>query len=265
MAAFRAKHPVLLFFLAAYGFSWLIWLPLVADTAGWIRVPWSHFHMQQIGAFGPSLMAVLIAGQGRKGLLKSAIHWRVHPGLYLVALVGPAAYMVAGRSLHSLMGGALAPNPAVSTGVIITTFIFQLLYGGPLAEELGWRGYALPRMQARMGFWGASCTLGAVWALWHLPLFFVRGSAQYGTSFIGFLLTGVGLSVLIGWVFNAARGSVLLTLLTHAGVNTAASFILIAPAGGQNNGPFFWTLALVGVTILVSAVRTRISRRKLAA
>lgn len=242
------------FFACAFGFSWLFWLPLVADTAGWIKLPDGHFHIQQIGAFGPAAAALLLAGKERRSLLASLVRWRVHPLLYLVALVGPALYMQGGRLLHSLTGGALAPNLSVSPGVIISTFLFLLFYGGPLQEEPGWRGYALPRMQARMGFWGATCSLGAIWALWHLPLFFVRGSAQYHANMIGFLLTGIGLSILMGWVYNAARGSILLPLLTHAGVNTAASFIRISPYGVQKNGPFFWSIALIGATILLSMV-----------
>ncbi|HYF93492.1 MAG TPA: CPBP family glutamic-type intramembrane protease [Symbiobacteriaceae bacterium] len=262
MAAFRTS---LRFFVAAFGFSWLVWLPLAADTAGWIEVPGSHFHLGQIGAFGPSLAALLLAGRDRKALLKRAAQWRANPLLYLAALFGPAAYMTGGRLIHAWLGGAPAPNPPVSPGVIITTYIFVLLYGGPVQQEFGWRGYALPRLQAQLGFWRAAFALGAAWALWQLPLCFVRGSAQYGTSFAVLVLTGIGLSVLAGWIYNASHGSVLLALLAHAGANTAANFVLNWPVRGPGTGPFLWTCALVAATVATVVMHSRRSRRRMAA
>ena len=117
--------------------------------------------------------------------------------------------------------------------MLLVEFVRVLFLGGPLGEELGWRGFALPRLQGRHTALTSSVVLGLVWGLWHIPLYFVPGTGQYeitrsgnGVAFaIGGAATWtIGLSVLFTWLFNQTRGSLLVVIGFHAAVNLAALF-----------------------------------------
>jgi hypothetical protein len=88
-----------------------------------------------------------------------------------------------------------------------------------LGEEIGWRGYALPRLAARFGFARASVLLGLIWGIWHLPLFVLPAHANYGQSFWLFVFGSTALSVAMAWLFVHTRGSVALAMLMHSAVN----------------------------------------------
>ncbi|HEU5103163.1 MAG TPA: CPBP family intramembrane glutamic endopeptidase [Roseiflexaceae bacterium] len=89
-----------------------------------------------------------------------------------------------------------------------------------IGEELGWRGYALPRLQARYGGLGASLILGILWAAWHLPNQFIPGLEFYGYGFATFALYVVAMTVLFTWLARETHGSVLLAWLFHGAINT---------------------------------------------
>jgi membrane protease YdiL (CAAX protease family) len=115
--------------------------------------------------------------------------------------------------------------------------VFVLIVG----EELGWRGYALPRLLAERSVLAASLILGVLWGAWHLPTFFVPGAPQYGLPFSAFVLLTMAYSVLIGWVYVHARGSVLIASLLHGAINLSQSFFL----GGVDPAKEYWLLAAV--------------------
>src|SRR5918912_3555685 len=86
-------------------------------------------------------------------------------------------------------------------------------------EEIGWRGYALPRLQRRFAPLPASLLLGIVWGCWHAPQWFIPETGQQGFAFPAFLVWVVALSIMFGWIANGTRGSVLLVILSHAATN----------------------------------------------
>jgi len=92
-------------------------------------------------------------------------------------------------------------------------------------EEIGWRGYALPRLAARMGFARAGVLLGVIWAAWHLPFFFVPGIDMYRQSFLLFVFSVTALSVAITWLYVRTNGSLLLTMLMHSAVNQTVGIV----------------------------------------
>ncbi|HKE23831.1 MAG TPA: CPBP family intramembrane glutamic endopeptidase, partial [Bryobacteraceae bacterium] len=104
--------------------------------------------------------------------------------------------------------------------------LIAIIFSTPVqaGEEVGWRGYALPRMAARLGFGPASIVLGAIWGLWHLPLFFVPGE-DYGQPFFVFAMGTTALSVAIAWLYANTKGSLLLTMLMHSAVNQTVGVI----------------------------------------
>ena len=137
------------------------------------------------------------------------------------------------------------PIPLMFGAAIIST-----LFGGQIGEELGWRGYALPRMSRSMGLGAASILLGFIWGSWHLPLFYILGGDTVGQSFPFYLLQVVAISVAIAWVYMKTGGSLLITMLFHAAVNNTKDIVPSAMPGANNP----WTLHASAVGWLTVAI-----------
>jgi membrane protease YdiL (CAAX protease family) len=118
---------------------------------------------------------------------------------------------------------------------------------GGLSEEFGWRGYALPELQAKWNALVSSLILGVIWAAWHIPLWFLAGSSQQGTSFWIFLANLVLTSILYTWLVNNARGSILVAVVFHAISNTVAQMF---PEPTSNL--FYWII--LGLTVIIVVV-----------
>lgn len=158
--------------------------------------------------------------QGLKSLYGRLIRWRFGIQWYALVLFGiPAVGWIAAR-----IAGANPLKPA-STPAEFLLLLFYVLITGPLCEELGWRGFALPRLLERFSPFTASLILGILWGVWHLPSFFVGGMVQAGMSILLFLINAVFLSIFVTWVFQHTNGSVLSTVLIHFTVNICASII----------------------------------------
>jgi uncharacterized protein len=172
-------------------------------------------------------------------LLRSYVHWRVGVQWYLVAVIGfPVLMLLA----FVVVPGALADFVAPDWSFVpfyLSNFAFALfLAGGPLLEEGGWRGFALPRLQRLQGPVVGTLILGALWSLWHLPIFFgplaVTGpDATFVSASIAFVLFTIGLigiSVIMTWVLNNCGGSVLMAIFAHAGFDSAPAFVALFPS-----------------------------------
>jgi hypothetical protein len=216
--------------LLAYGISWLIWSPAVLATAGIIPSPLPMALltglMIMLGAFGPLVAAFTCTAReeghtGVRHLLARGRHWRI--GWLPIAVIAglPFVASVTARALDALTGGTPPPFALEAPLALLPTFLFILLLGGPIQEEFGWRGYALPRLQARWGAAGASLILGLVWALWHVPFWFMEGAGMGGTPLPIFVLYNVGLAGVMTWLHNQTRGSVCAAILMH----TVANFV----------------------------------------
>jgi uncharacterized protein len=167
--------------------------------------------------------------EGREGvrrLLGRLVLWRVGIQWYLFALIGVPLIMVLGTMVYSMslpnLGALGGPSYLLS---YLASFAFVTVLGGPLLEEIGWRGFALARMERLHGPLLASVILGVLWALWHLPEFLVptwaASSGGGGISGIAmFILTVITFTIVITWVFNNTRASVLLAILVHSSIDT---------------------------------------------
>jgi membrane protease YdiL (CAAX protease family) len=113
---------------------------------------------------------------------------------------------------------------------------FAIPFSTPVqaGEEIGWRGYALPRLSEHLGLPSASIVLGVIWAVWHLPFFFFAGNDKSGQSFPVYLLSATGLSVAMAWLYWRTNGSLLLTMLMHAAVNNTKDIVPSAVSGATN-------------------------------
>jgi membrane protease YdiL (CAAX protease family) len=121
--------------------------------------------------------------------------------------------------------GVGLPLSAVAGTLLLNAWMFLL------TEETAWRGFALPRMQVRLRPLVASALLGAIWSLWHLPLFFQEGSFQSRIPFAGFVVSTIATSIVIGWLFDHARGSVLIAALFHAVTDVTIAFTGVMTSG----------------------------------
>jgi hypothetical protein len=263
-----ADSGLAVYFALAFVLAWVFWVPAALSEQGAVGGSPPTALLVVLGTFAPSVAAVLVAarkgGAGARPLLGQLLRWRVGPGWYAVALFGPAALMLVAIGLHVALGGAVPDFPEPSRWPLVAVnLVLVLLVGGPLGEELGWRGFALPRLQARHGALRASVVLGVVWALWHLPLFAVPGAPQGQVPFLLFVAQAVALSVFFAWAYNGSAGSLPIVLLLHASVNTWAGALRILPEATGSLLP--WILAtalacLVAVALVLAYGSSTLSR-----
>jgi uncharacterized protein len=235
--ALLARYPLGSFFVMTYAFSWLVWSPWVLgqDGAGLLPINISQTASGYLNATailaGPTLSAFImtVTTEGREGvrrLLGRLVLWRVGFRWYLFALIGVPLIMLVGTMVYSMELPNLAAlgGPSYLLGYL-ASFALVTVLGGPLLEEIGWRGFALPRMERLHGPLLASLILGVLWALWHLPEFLVpswAASSGGGSilSIIRFIVFAITVTVVITWVFNNTRASVLLAILVHSSIDT---------------------------------------------
>lgn len=241
------RHPLIAFFVLAYALTWPL-IPLVSLSPLW-GFP---------ALFGPALAAIAVAAiaEGRTGLkdlLGRMVRWRVGARWYAVALGLPVILALAAAGLHFVLGARVAVELG---GLSALNFVVFVLIIG---EELGWRGYALPRLLVGRSALSASLILGVLWGAWHLPTFFVSGAPQHGLPFSAFVLLTVAYSVVFTWVYLHTRGSVLIATLLHGAINFSQGLFL----GGIDPAREYWLLAAVyGVAALalVAATGSSLSR-----
>jgi membrane protease YdiL (CAAX protease family) len=179
------------YFAMAYGIAWLVWLPGVAASLGFLTLPLPASALVTLGAFGPLAAAFFQTAreQGRVGvkqLWQQALNFKVDPRWLAVTLLLPLSLAGAAYFIYRLTYGTAAPLPLFANPLlIVATFVFIFFLGGPVQEEFGWRGYALVRLQRRWSAFTASLIVGAAWGLWHLPLFFMSGVSQSYLPFLG--------------------------------------------------------------------------------
>ncbi len=240
-------HPLISYFIFAYAFSWLISLPYLLSVWGVIKGDFlTLFALKQW--VGPALAAIMMTGMidGKKGLVKlrnRLRQWRAGWPWYLFALVGIPVLVIVGVIVQP---GALDRFQGIPIQLWFTylfTFI-GVFIGVGLPEEVGWRGFALPRMQKRFGPFKASLLLGILWAFWHL-LFFLTPDHGGGPgmpimpvliNFLIFSLMVIALTFIFTWFYNHTQGSVLLAGLLHSGIDTPQlTFLPLFIAVGQAN------------------------------
>ena len=230
MAPTIQRHPVATFFVLAFAITWVVWVPRAAASQGLLASD-LPIVVGQVWSWGPAIAALLAASLtgGRAAVRELGarlVRWRVGRQWYLVVLVGPAAFSFVVAGLYTLLLGgswsAAAPQ-AFDRGVLALVPIFVVLaLTDGMGEEVGWRGYALPRLLARHSALGASLLLGVLWALWHLPLFWTEGYPLYQSPIWLLFVDLPAQAIIYTWIFQHTRGSVLLAILLHAAGNLFA-------------------------------------------
>jgi membrane protease YdiL (CAAX protease family) len=216
------------------GWSSLFW----AASVQWdVRGEPSQSFLFLLGGAGPFLAAVALT-QLRETAATRRDFWirvfdprRLRWPWWLTALLIHPAIVALAFSVDTFLGGSLPRlEPSARSVPAILSLLFFVFWFGPLPEEIGWRGFALDRLQHRMTALLASLTLGSVWALWHVPLFFVPGSFQESLNpgsprSVMFLASMVPLSVLMTWVYNNTDRSTLSAVLIHYSGNLCGALV----------------------------------------
>ena len=225
--------PLPVYFALTFLVAWAFWY--AANAVGGDSA--SQFLFLP-GTFAPGIVAVLLTARaegaaGVRALLAPLFKWEVGARWYLFALLFMAAIKLTVALLLRVTTGEWPRFGDTPLILMLAATLVSTLTLGQSGEEVGWRGYALPRMAARLGLGPASLILGVIWALWHLPLFFLPGTSTTGQSFPLYLLQVTALSVALAWLWWRTGGSLLLTMLLHAAVNNTKDIVPSAVAGAH--------------------------------
>jgi len=234
------RFPLTSFFALAYTWTWLCWWSVLA-------FPTSKESLATLGQFGPFAAALIVTcatgrWAGLRGFLTSLVRWRVHPVWFGISLLLLPALMLIAIVLYASFYGTVTTLRFQGTlPTLPAHFIYTLLLCGPLGEEPGWRGFALPRLQAKYGSIAASVALGLLWAGWHLPLWWIVQPTP--CAFPLYVAGAVLMTFLFTWLFNHTRGSVFISLIFHASLSTASVRLPEVPAYQ------LWVLCLLSVVL----------------
>jgi membrane protease YdiL (CAAX protease family) len=256
LRAFVKRHSLVIGIVLMFALTW----PVYSDLGLFV-------------GYGLALASLIMTGvtlgrAGVRALLRRFLIWRVGVQWYLVILLGPAILGLGAIGLDLILGGATPDFTNVDARRIFGTsaslwyfvvpfFLVDVLTNG---EETGWRGFVLPRLQARFSALVSSLILGVVWGLWHLPKFWVAGDTE---SFAFAMLHNIAMAVLFTWVYNNTNGSLLIATVFLAALNTAYVFL---PIGLSMTGDTIPRLISVGIefvavlAVVVVAGPARLSR-----
>lgn len=252
------------YFILALGWSWLFWLPVVFTGMDISVTPGIVLFI--IGIFGPAVSGILLTyltgdQQERREYWSRLISFtRIRPRWYaIIILIAPVCSVLAILTGFVIKGNIPSVDTAVSYvthPLTIIPFAMVTMIYGPLPEELGWRGYALDRLQRKWNALAASLVLGVIWAVWHMPIFFMRSSLLsevlplWSTQFWVSMGPGMlAIAVVMTWIYNNTQRSTLAAILFHFMMNFTLEFLRLP--GDFKIYQFVW---LTIIAILVTLV-----------
>jgi uncharacterized protein len=272
------RHPLIAFFVIAFAGTWIAFLPLVLAQNG---LGLFSYTIPEIGPYPPSywfavlgallgptlasftVTAITTGKAGVQQLLRRYALWRVGLRWYLFVLVGVPLFQLVCASIFL----GIAPLTALiqQWPLYFTTFLPNLLIivvAVQIWEEGGWSGFAVPNLQKCFGALRTALILGPLWALWHLPVFFVPGQIfdqKVGAitmivQMVLMIIVAILTRILMTWVFNNTKGSILIAILLHAALdasNSGSAFIKQLLTASQLGG---YGLASALVFPLVAAM-----------
>jgi membrane protease YdiL (CAAX protease family) len=240
----RISAELTVFFGLTFALAWLCWFPFVLSELGALSLPTgiasnaSLSYVIILAAGGAPMAAAIIVTfyfhrlSGLRELFKAVLLWRVPFRWYAAAFFTPVSAYAGAAIIYRVFvsdGTYTLPTIAQILNAFIGTFPFLLVL--IIYEELGWRGFALPRLQVFHNPLKASVILGMIWSVWHFPYWFIH-SYPYTKSLVmaclalaSGTLSVMALTILMTWIYNSAKGSVLLMMILHAANNTSLTLI----------------------------------------
>lgn len=250
------------FFGLTFLLTWACWFP-----AGLLPVSQYRLFVQilhYLGGLMPTFVALLLLylygnAQERKDYWQRLIQFkRIGKDWYVVVLLMVPVLTGIAILIDLVLGGRGAILEAASNFIqnplsLIPFAIFMLLFG-PLPEEMAWRGYVLDGLQARWNALVSSLILGIAWTLWHLPLFLIEGSYQYGLGlgtpqFWLYMLDKVPQTILMVWIYNNNRRSTISAILFHFMVNFLGELFALSLRAETIYIASYWIIALLVIVI----------------
>lgn len=257
------RHPLIAFFVLAFAGTWLAFLPLVLAQNGLSLFPYTipeigpyppSYWFGALGAIlGPSLASFTVTAitarkAGVRQLLRRYVIWRVGLRWYLLVLVGVPLFQLVCSSVFL----GIAPLTAFiqQWPLFFTTYLPNILIIGvavQIWEEGGWSGFAVPNLQKRFGAVRTTLILGPLWALWHLPAFFVPGqifdqkvdAITMVVQMVLMIMVAVPTRMIMTWIFNNTKASIFIAILLHAALdasNSGSAFIRHLLSASQLEG-----------------------------
>lgn len=262
-------RSLLKFFLLTFGVTWACFLTVVRMSHGTAGPSVTAKALVLLGTFAPSLVAIAVTaleggGAAVKALLGRILQAEASAWWYVFAVSYMAVIKLSVAVVYRAATGVWPRFGNESIAIILAAIVISTPFQS--GEEIGWRGYALPRLATHMGFGAGSVLLGIIWALWHLPLFYVSWADTYHQSFPLWAAEVTALSVAIAWLYTHAKGSLLLTMLMHSAVNQTIGIVPSASANARSTfslhaSPVMWLTAgmawLFAVYFLVRMPQTK--------
>lgn len=269
MSRLLQRYPIGSFLLLAYGLSWLCWLPIVD------RIASNPFKSESdvlvrllLGGYGPSLAALIliVTTDGRSGLRRLFERFRLRGSGrlgHIVALGWSPVLMALSVLVFVARGGEVGYVHWAALAWVPVMFAIVSIFG-PLGEELGWRGYLLPRLLERRGPITASLWIGLAWTFWHAPLMLaaagtsISGQPLTVMNVLAYLVSVTASSVLFTWIHLRTRGNLLAPILAHVSLNgtsVAVGFLLPHLEPAQTHVLWLISAALLSVAAIALLLR----------
>jgi membrane protease YdiL (CAAX protease family) len=270
----KVKSSPWLYFALTLGWSWLFWIPLAISGIHISKAPGIICFV--VGIFGPSFSAIVLTyflgdEYERRDFWERAVSLtRITPRWYaIILLIAPLCSLLAiitDLMLHGALPYFDTAIRYINNPITIIPFALTTLIYGPLPEELGWRGYALDRLQRNHGALVSSIILGVIWSIWHIPMFFINGSIMSDVfplwSARFWVAMGPGIlatSVIMTWIYNNTQHSILAAIILHFMMNFTAEFLRLP--GDYKNYAFIWII-VIAILIVIYSEPTKFESRK---
>lgn len=243
---------VLIFFGVAFVFSWIFWISAIFTEKEnrLLMIP---------GTYGPAFSAIILTlvlegKRGLKELFGRFKIWRTNLLWYVFSFLGTAFIVLISLGIHTLLGGEnLKFNDPKQWYLTIPVFFYVLVFS-VLGEEIGWRGFALPRLQNKFSAFVSSLIIGFTWGVWHLPLFFIGWNFHSQIPFGLFLVQDIALAIIYTWIYNSTGGSLLIVNLFHAASNTTLGILPVLPMDTDKNLRPLWITVILLLVVSGSVV-----------
>ena len=256
MKTWFKQFPLILFFMLVFALTWGLWIPAtLTKFNGGVSPFGPDQSLGQLGRWAPGLIAMLVtlilAGkQALKALFQPLGIWRVSFGWYVLAMfIQPLLFLVS-RWLDGLLGNTyVIESPLASLSYPITFVIPIVILSslpGSFAEELGWRGFALPRLQERNNAVVASIVLALAWGVWHVPSLLYFGETQ-PLSILFAVINFVPVTILYTLLYNNTKGSLMLVTLLHVGQQLSNNFLGVIPT--MTDDILMWVVAITLIAL----------------
>lgn len=258
-------RSLIVFYALAIGIAWIGWFPLVAGSRGWIGVRGDAWYAALVlPASAPAVAAAIAAwmesrrdaessdrGPARRSLLDHFLGTRVAPAWYIAALVAPVVLVGATYVVDRWLASAptpLAPSLPRVTGMALAQSVVLSLLANPW-EEVGWRGFATPRLETLCTPRVTAFVIGLAVAMWHLPLFWWRDSPMAVYPYLPWMISCVATAYVFAWLHHGAARSLLVVTVFHVALNVVSAAVGIRS---------FWVYGVVTV-VVASVVATALT------